>query len=63
MSKDLPENESNKDNLISIEETTFVIEPKNHNYWKIAFLILLGLLLGFCIFFYTRLTTSREPKF
>ncbi|MDA9461780.1 YpmS family protein [Enterococcus mundtii] len=35
--------------------------PKKHNYWKYAFLILLGLIIGSTIFLGTRIFANREP--
>lgn len=35
----------------------------NKNYWKWAFLILLGVVLGSSIFLGTRISANREPKF
>ena len=36
-------------------------ESKKKNYWKFAFLILLGIVLGSSIFLGTRIFANREP--
>ncbi|MFB8489980.1 YpmS family protein [Enterococcus durans] len=38
-------------------------ESKKKNYWKFAFLILLGIVLGSSIFLGTRIFANREPEF
>jgi len=43
------------------KRSSTVVKNKKHNYWKYAFLILLGLIIGSTIFLGTRIFANREP--